>query len=423
MKNVNNFNKIILLFVFICLLLSCTDIPQGISSNPVPNPVKYIDTIAGKPFVHEGLLHSQADFDRIKAKIAANAESWASGWNKLAANSHSQSSYKPNPVTILIRGGNSKEEPNPDNYSRAMNDAAAAYQLAIRWRITGEAAFANTAIKILNAWATQCTKISGDSNSALAAGLYGYQFAIAGELMRNYSGWNVNDFNKYKQWMLNVFYSLNNTFLANHFGTCPTHYWANWDLANLASVMAIGVLTDKRSLYNKAVNYLQKGAGNGNLLKAISNVYSDGLAQLQESGRDQGHATLCIGLIGIICEISWKQGDDFYGFDDNRYFKACEYTARFNVANQSVQFKEYIRLWNTDCRQEVYSTISEDGRGAVRPIWELPFNHYVKRKGISAACTQMAAQSVRPEGGGGDYGPNSGGFDQFGFGTLLYSLE
>lgn len=27
------------------------------------------------------------------------------------------------------------------------------------------------------------------------------------------------------------------------------------------------------------------------------------------------------------------------------------------------------------------------------------------------------------EGGGGDYGPNSGGYDQLGYGTLLYRLE
>jgi hypothetical protein len=33
------------------------------------------------------------------------------------------------------------------------------------------------------------------------------------------------------------------------------------------------------------------------------------------------------------------------------------------------------------------------------------------------------AEKVRPEGGGGDYGPNSGGFDQLGYGTLTATLE
>jgi hypothetical protein len=33
------------------------------------------------------------------------------------------------------------------------------------------------------------------------------------------------------------------------------------------------------------------------------------------------------------------------------------------------------------------------------------------------------AENVRPEGGGGDYGANSGGFDQLGYGTLTATLE
>jgi hypothetical protein len=70
--------------------------------------------------------------------------------------------------------------------------------------------------------------------------------------------------------------------------------------------------------------------------------------------------------------------------------------------------------------------ISDAGRGTVRPIWAGPYNHYAKIKKVPAAATKytyIGAQSVAPEGGGGDYGPNSGGFDQLGFGTLLYTLE
>jgi hypothetical protein len=36
---------------------------------------------------------------------------------------------------------------------------------------------------------------------------------------------------------------------------------------------------------------------------------------------------------------------------------------------------------------------------------------------------QRFAEKVRPEGGGGDYGPNSGGYDQTGYGTLMYTLR
>ena len=78
-----------------------------------------------KVFMHPGMLHTQEDFDRIKSKVDAEEQPWLDGWNVLIANSHASLSYTPNPVVKLIRGGNSREEPEADNYSRAMNDVAA----------------------------------------------------------------------------------------------------------------------------------------------------------------------------------------------------------------------------------------------------------------------------------------------------------
>lgn len=371
-----------------------------------------------KTFVHPGLLHTNEDFDRIKAKVEAGEEPWISGWDKLIANSHSSANYNPSPVVKLVRGGNSREEPDPDNYSAAFNDAAAAYQTAIRWKVTGDEAYAETSIKILNAWASTCERLSGNSNVALGAGLYGYQFANAAEIMRDYEGWAQADFDKFKQWILEVFYPVSHEFLETHWNTCISHYWANWDLANIAAVMAIGVLTDSAAIYNEAIEYLMHGAGNGNLDLAIYYIHSDGLGQLQESGRDQGHALLCIGLFGTIAEMAYNQGDDVYGYDDNRILKAAEYAAKYNIANLSVPFEPY-----NNCDNVNHTQVSEDSRGNKRPIWERIYNHYVVEKGLTAPYVEMAARVHRPEGGGGDYGPNSGGYDELGFGTLLYTLE
>lgn len=414
-------------FSFFVSVLGCSDKSGGalVPDDEKPQTsIKYIDTLAHNvPFIHDGMIHKKADFERIKKKLEEGKEPWVSGYSKLTANSRAQLTYSPNPVTTLIRGGNSAEEPLPDNYSRAFNDVAAAYQLALRWKITGDRTYAERAVFILNSWASTCKVITGNSNKALAAGIYGYQFAIAGELLRDYQGWKPADFTAYQKWMLDVFHSVNTAFLNTHWGTCASHYWANWDLANLASVLAIGVLTDRRDIYNYGVNYLQRGAGNGNILKAVYYVHPDNLGQLQESGRDQDHATLCIALLGVICEIAWVQGDDFYGFDDNRLLKGAEYTAKYNVARLGVSFKDYTWGSGANCQQNTHTTISDDGRGAVRPMYEIMYNHYVKRKGLVATYSQMGARTSRPEGGGGDYGPNSGGFDQLGFGTLMYSLD
>lgn len=391
---------------------------------PLAIPVKPAST----PMLHVGGLHTAEDFERIKTKLALNEEPWVSGYAKLTANSHAQAAYVPNPVEQIVRGGGSGE-----NYSRAFNDAAAAYQLAIRWKISGNAAFADRGVYILNEWAKTCTgQITGSTDQSLAAGLYGYQFAVAAELLRDYSGWAPSDFIVYKQWMLDIFFPKNYDFLTRHHDTYDDHYWANWDLCNLASLLAIGILTDRRDIYNIAVRYLQNGIGNGNFYKSINYIHTSGgeeLGQLQESGRDQGHATLCIALMDLICQLTWNQGDDFYGLDGNRFLKACEYTAKYNVANLEVPFQRYTRLWgnknqNPSPQVETHTAISTSGRGTVRPMWAGPYYHYAKVKGLEVSkvyYSKMGVDATAPEGGGGDYGSNSGGFDQLGFGTLLYA--
>lgn len=59
---------------------------------------------------------------------------------------------------------------------------------------------------------------------------------------------------------------------------------------------------------------------------------------------------------------------------------------------------------------------------------ELLYAHYSVVKGLNASWTGayrdlVVEQSGGAEGGGGDYGPNSGGYDQLGFGTILYRRE
>jgi len=429
--------KIFLSLFFVVLATSACTKKGKLSVSPADTmtTIKYIDTLSpSTPMKHTGGLQTQADFDRIKSKLNAHTEPWYSGWQKLVANSHAQAGYVANPTVKLIRGGSSAEEPDPDNYSRAMNDAAAAYQLGLRWKISGDTTYARTAVNILNAWAATCVKLSGDPNVALGAGIYGYEFAIAGELLRDFSGWQSADFVKYKQWMLTVFYPLNYSFLSGHFGCHPEHSWSNWDLCNMASAMAIGILTDNRSIYNYVINYYQRGLGNGNNFKTIFYVFPGAdstMAEMQESGRDQGHCTLSLALLTTVCQLAWNQGDDLWGFRNNIVLKASEYVAKYNVAQLNVPYYQYSwhegDPWNgCGVTTTLLPSIGTSGRGTIRPMWTMIYNHYVKISRVpssSAYYTSLGVQATQPEGGGGDYGPNSGGFDQLGFGTLLYTLE
>lgn len=363
-------------------------------------------------FVHPGLLQTEEDFIRIREKLANHNQPWLAGWQKLIANRHASLAWNPSPVAVVYRGADGR---HPENYARLFNDAAAAYALALRWQLSGDTAYADKAVAMLNQWSTTLTAIEGTSDRFLASGLYGYQLANAAELLRGYSKWTAADFHQFQRMMLTVFYPMNHDFLVRHHNARVDHYWANWDLANMNSMLAIGVLTDRRDIYDEAVNYFKHGAGNGAIEHVVWKLYGNGLGQVQESGRDQAHTLLDIALLGSFCQMAWSQGEDLFGYQNNRVLQGAEYVAKYNLGHD-VPFTPFI---NNGFKQTV---ISPEHRGDIRPIWELLYNHYVVLKGLKAPYVKAFAQKVQVEGGGGDYGPNSGGYDQLGYGSLLYSL-
>ncbi|WP_155053681.1 alginate lyase family protein [Streptomyces blattellae] len=366
-------------------------------------------------FTHPGMLHNAGDINRARVRVAEGTDPWLSGWNRLTANSHSQSTWAANPQATIIRGGDGQ------NYGILYNDIHAAYQNALRWHVGGTAAHGDCAVRILNAWSGRLTSVTGNADRFLAAGLYGWQFAQVAELMRGYAGF---DLNRFKTMMLNVFYPLNDQFLRQHNDACITNYWANWDLCNMASIMAIGILCDDGAKYDQAVNYFKTGGGNGSIQRAVPFLYSNvegyDLGQWQESGRDQGHTMMGMGQMGALCEMAWNQGDDLYSYDSRRFMKAAQYVAKYNLGS-SVPFTTY--TWGTgqNCAQQSQTAISATARGEVRPVWAMLHYHYNRRLYLDDRYISQMCFSIAPEGGGGDYGSASGGYDQLGFGTLMYA--
>ncbi|WP_207211999.1 alginate lyase family protein [Promicromonospora panici] len=365
-----------------------------------------------------GLLHSAADLDRVAGKVAAGAQPWTAGWERLAANGRSSADWSPRPLRDVVRGGAG------DNVGQMYLDIHAAYQNALRWRLTGEKAHGEAAVNILNAWSGTLRSLSGNADRFLAAGIHGYQWANVGELVRDHPGF---DLPRFRKMLLGIFYPMNEDFLTNHNGAVITNYWANWDLCNMCSVLAIGAFTDRKDLVNRAIGYFRNGEGNGSIRNAVPVVYGrEGLAQWQEAGRDQGHTVMGIGLMATFCEMAWHQGVDCYGYDNNRFLKAAEYVAKYNLGHD-VPFTEYtwqsgpIATTAAHVGWDTQTVVSDYGRGHVRPVWDLVLSHYSGRRGLSAPWTRQMAQSIRADGGGGDYGTGGGGFDQLGFTTLLHA--
>lgn len=191
----------------------------------------------------------------------------------------------------------------------------------------------------------------------------------------------------------------------------------------MASMLSIGIFTENVTMYEEAITYFKSGIGNGNINKFIWTEYTvDGqvLGQGQEAGRDQGHATLDFALVGALAQMAYNQGDDLFAYESNKILAGSEYCAKYN-AGYDVPYTSYT---NSDVTQAV---ISNSSRGSVRPEWELLYAHYADLKNLNATYTGMMrdivnSASAGAEGGGGNYGPNSGGYDQLGYGTLTFRL-
>ncbi len=410
---------------------------EGMSTG-TPSPLIY--DIA-KGFKHPGALHTQEDFNRVKALLLANDSTAVAAYERLKANAYSQSNVTTYPVETIVRGGSG------ENYINAARGAAMAYQNALRWKISGDNAHAERAILILNSWATTCKTVTGDTNQSLASGLYGYEFANAAELMRDYAGWNAADFKKFQEWMLYLWYPRCIDFLRRRHETWPQgtpgHYWSNWGLCNALAVMSIGVLCDDVFIYNQGASfYKHDQVGNfvdnrtppldnngltefiGNLVPA---VHTDArgpygyLGQMQESGRDQGHALMALGLAIDICQVGWSQGDDLFSLMDNRLAAGIEYVAAYNSGEDNLPWTEY---WYHDVRTawhnswKMYAN-NDGGRYAFRPYWDRAIGHYEGVKGVSMPYSHTMKSMESIDAGGGNYGQTSGGFDHLGFSTLM----
>jgi len=148
----------------------------------------------------------------------------------------------------------------------------------------------------------------------------------------------------------------------------------NWGAVVNRCRMACGIFLNDSALYQAAIDYHLHAHDNGSLAGYISET-----GQCQETGRDQGHAQLGLGMLCDICEMAWQQGDDLWGALDNRLMRGIEYSARYNLGND-VPFEQWSDYTGLYCN---WSEPGSMGRGRFWDIYAKPYRHYVEKKGLS----------------------------------------
>lgn len=267
-------------------------------------------------FTHPGLLVTDTDIARATKKIAAKQDPWLSSWNKLISLDFASTSYTSNAVEDVDRAVNGE---------LLWHDAAAAFDLALRWKLSGEDEYAQTAADVLTSWASTLKTLSSGDEAYLTAGFQGHELANAAELLRDFAPFRESGLEEVTNMMTSIFLPMNLDFLNQRLGSQHNvkHFFANWELGNIASAMAIAVLTDNSTVWDFAVDYFKTGVGNGAVNNAISNIVEEPgtgrpLGQGQESGRDQGHSALDFQMLAVIGQQAWNQGEDLFSFNNSR---------------------------------------------------------------------------------------------------------
>ncbi|MEV6130207.1 alginate lyase family protein [Streptomyces violaceusniger] len=370
----------------------------GASGLPAPATARAAGKKSGAgSFTHPGLLHSAADLARMKAAVAARESPIYDGYLAFAAHARSQATYAIQNTGRITSWGR-----GPGNFQhQAVADSAAAYQNALMWAVTGDPAHADKARDILDAWSASLTAITG-ADGPLGAGLQAFLLANAAELVRHtgYDGWPDADIARCEESFLRVWYPAISGYMLYANG--------NWDLAAIQSVLAIGVFCEQPTLFEDALRFAAAGAGNGSVRHRVVTDTGQG----QESGRDQGHEQLAVGLMGDAAQVAWNQGVDLWGHDGSRILANVEYAARYNLGDDVPFIPDLDRTGKYR-----KTSVSEKARGSLPPVYEMAYAHYAGVRGLDTPYTKAAVF----RGTGGARVVESGSDDLPGFGTFAYA--
>ncbi len=336
------------------------------------------------PFVHPGLLHSQAEIDFVRTRIRAGKEPWKASWEHLKSHDLTSLEWTSRAHPNVERGPYNRPSVGANEM---MSDAQASYTHALHWTLSGENEHARKAIGILDDYASVLKSV-GHHDARLLVGMTGIQFLNAAELIRySEAGWPEESQKRFQEMVRKILYPV----IADFFPSAN----GNWDAAMIQTMIAMGVFLDDRNIFNRGINYFRKGKGNG----ALTNYLND-IGQCQESGRDQHHTQMGLGYLAYAAEIAWTQGVDLYSLADFRLAKGYEYTARYNLGHE-VPFRRYRSINGRYDHKE----ISKRGRGYQGPIFEIAWNHYHGRLAHEMPFTRQIVQKQRPEKPRGEFVP------------------
>lgn len=110
-------------------------------------------------WVHPGILHTDADLNRMKSLVGSQSQPWYEAYQAFSADAHSSLSYSfTTACPIVTRDKDASLIVCMDQFA---SDSTAALQLALMWYITTNEDYAVKATQILDSWGRTLKVVNG----------------------------------------------------------------------------------------------------------------------------------------------------------------------------------------------------------------------------------------------------------------------
>jgi hypothetical protein len=292
-------------------------------------------------WVHPGVLVSAPQLDFVRSALAAREEPFAAAFANLQASAYANASWAlqgPPASQVIDCGGYD----HPDHGCTAEDeDALAAYTQALLFALTGQAAHAAAAARIMDAYAA--VRAYTNSNAPLQAAWSASKWTRAAELVQHASpaAFPWPGARAFAAFLTRAALPL----IAN-----GTNANGNWETSMIEGLLGIAVLTEDAPLLARAVGFWQTrlpayvymhgdgprpvplphrpgGQGPPNTQgwygQAVFNASTDGLCQ--ELCRDMEHTQMGLAAALNAAETARIQGLDLFGAQRARLGAALEF--------------------------------------------------------------------------------------------------
>jgi hypothetical protein len=272
----------------------------------------------------------------------------------------------------------------------------------------------NRSTTILDGWGSTLTNIIGTDRS-LMIGLDGDLFVNAAEIMRWEGGWVEQG----AGWPGGSGFSIQLYWLFAKQSIVIGQ--ANYGIASIKGLLSFAIYLEDVAMYNYALWMYKNDPCAG-----IKSTIHSRTGQNSESGRDQAHAMVGLGWLGLAARTVQNQGYDLYRYEDDLLLKGTEYTAKYNL-NETVAYDEKFRRCEAVLVNGPWKNISIDKRGIgefsptgarSQAVWDL-LHYSAVAYGLKdpwTAKAKIANSAVKGEEG-------LTGNDMPGWGDLLFAVK